>query len=117
MSDIENVRKDTLDWKPVEIDFTTISDTKSDPASSHIKTAAEDAEKAAKDYVDSYMSYMEASLDAGMIGYRNYAREISSFLLKNMYDDGKIAAHSGRLQFSTFVFSPTGSGRFLKNSY
>jgi len=91
LSDIENARKDILDWKPVEIDFTNLTDTKSASPSSPVKTAAEDAEKATKDYVDSYMSYMEASLDASIIDYQNYVREVSAFL-KSMFDDGKIAA-------------------------
>ena len=55
------------------------------------KKATEDAEKATKEYIDSYMNYMEKSLESGRIDYQTYSREVAKFL-KDMYDQGKIAA-------------------------
>lgn len=55
------------------------------------KSAAKDAEQATKEYIDSYMNYMETSLESGRIDYQTYSRDVSKFL-KDMYDQGKIAA-------------------------
>ncbi len=63
----------------------------SESAKSKAAKAAEDATKKTKDYIDSYMKYMEASLDSGRIDYQTYCREVSA-MLKKMYDDGKISA-------------------------
>lgn len=50
-----------------------------------------DAEQATKDYIESYMDYMEKSLESGRIDYQTYSRDVAKFL-KDMYDQGKIAA-------------------------
>lgn len=55
------------------------------------KKATKDAEQATKDYIDSYMNYMEKSLESGRIDYQTYSRDVAKFL-KDMYDQGKIAA-------------------------
>ena len=60
-------------------------------SSSSAKSAAKDAEQATKEYIDSYMNYMEQSLKTGRIDYQTYARDVAKFL-KDMYDQGKIAA-------------------------
>ena len=54
-------------------------------------SATKDAEQATKDYIDSYMNYMEKSLESGRIDYQTYSRDVAKFL-KDMYDQGKIAA-------------------------
>lgn len=54
-------------------------------------SATKDAEQATKDYIDSYMNYMEKSLETGRIDYHTYSRDVAKFL-KDMYDQGKIAA-------------------------
>lgn len=59
--------------------------------SSSSSAAAADAEQATKDYIDSYMNYMEKSLETGRIDYQTYSRDVAKFL-KDMYDQGKIAA-------------------------
>ena len=60
-------------------------------SSSSAKKATKDAEQATKDYIDSYMDYMEKSLESGRIDYQTYSRDVAK-LLKDMYDQGKIAA-------------------------
>ena len=60
-------------------------------SSSSASSATKDAEKATKDYIDSYMDYMEKSLESGRIDYQTYSRDVAK-LLKDMYDQGKIAA-------------------------
>lgn len=60
-------------------------------SSSSAKSAAKDAEQATKEYIDSYMTYMEKSLESGRIDYQTYSRDVAKFL-KDMYDQGKIAA-------------------------
>ena len=62
-----------------------------DIGSFYDEAEAKDAEKAIKDYIDAYMNYMEASLDASKIDYKTYSREVAAFL-KDMFDKGKIAA-------------------------
>lgn len=48
-------------------------------------------EQDTKKYIDAYMNYMKASLDAGKIDYQTYSREVAAFL-KEMFDKGKLAA-------------------------
>ena len=60
-------------------------------SSSSAKSATKDAEQATKEYIDSYMTYMEKSLESGRINYQTYARDVAKFL-KDMYGQGKIAA-------------------------
>lgn len=50
-----------------------------------------EAEQAIKDYLNSYMNYMKASLESGIIDYKAYSRDVSA-LLEDMYAKGKIAA-------------------------
>lgn len=44
----------------------------------------------AKEYLDAYMKYMEASLDAGKITYQQYVDQVSK-MLDDMYHQGKIS--------------------------
>lgn len=60
-------------------------------SSSSISSAVKDAEKAIKDYIDSYMDYMEKSLETGRISFQDYSNDVSAYL-KKMYDEGKISA-------------------------
>ena len=60
-------------------------------ATKDAEQATKDAEQATKDYIDSYMNYMEKSLESGRIDYQTYSRDVAKFL-KDMYDQGKIAA-------------------------
>lgn len=84
----EEISKENL--KAPEIEFPEVKfEPKIDESSA--KKSADDLEKLTKDYVDSYMNYMEQSLKTGRIDYQTYAREVAKFL-KDMYDQGKIAA-------------------------
>ena len=49
------------------------------------------AENKIKDYVDSYMEYMKASLEASKIDFATYSRDVAAFL-DNMFKSGKISA-------------------------
>ena len=84
----EEISKENL--KTPEIEFPEVKfEPKIDKSSA--KKSADDLEKLTKDYVDSYMNYMEKSLESGRIDYQTYARDVAKFL-KDMYDQGKIAA-------------------------
>ena len=52
--------------------------------------ANKDAEKSAKEYVDSYMEFMKSSLETNRIDFRTYSNDVSAFL-KKMFDEGKIS--------------------------
>ena len=43
-------------------------------------SATKDAEQATKDYIDSYMNYMEQSLKTGRIEYQTYCEDVAKFL-------------------------------------
>lgn len=53
-------------------------------------SSTKDAEKSAKDYVDSYMEFMKSSLETNRIDFRTYSNDVSAFL-KKMFDEGKIS--------------------------
>lgn len=71
-----------IEYKP-KVDFDGI---KKDASS-----AAKSASNSIKDSIDSYMNYMEKSLESGRISFQEYSRDVSAYL-KQMYDSGKISA-------------------------
>lgn len=90
----KKIEKEKLEFDiaPPEINFETPEveyDPKIDKSSA--KKSADELEKLTKDYIDSYLTYMEQSLETGRIDYHTYSRDVAKFL-KDMYDQGKIAA-------------------------
>lgn len=75
-----------FDFKTAEYNFDGLKDEVTD-----FEKSAKDSSNAIKDYIDAYMKYMEASLDANKIDFKTYTREVSAFL-KDMFDQGKISA-------------------------
>lgn len=53
-------------------------------------SSTKDAEKSAKEYVDSYMEFMKSSLETNRIDFKTYSNDVSVFL-KRMFDEGKIS--------------------------
>lgn len=53
-------------------------------------SSTKDAEKSAKEYVDSYMEFMKSSLETNRIDFKTYSNDVSAFL-KKMFDEGKIS--------------------------
>lgn len=56
-----------------------------------VAKASEDAEKATKEYIKSYMDFQQKSLERGMIDYNTYCKNVSG-MLKDMFNQGKISA-------------------------
>lgn len=54
-------------------------------------SAAKSASNSIKDSIDSYMNYMEKSLESGRISFQEYSRDVSAYL-KQMFNSGKISA-------------------------
>lgn len=55
------------------------------------KSSGKSASDTAKEEIEAYMKYMEASLDAGKITYQQYVDQVSK-MLDDMYHQGKISA-------------------------
>lgn len=55
------------------------------------KSSGKSASDTAKEEIEAYMKYMEASLDAGKITYQQYVNQVSK-MLDDMYHQGKISA-------------------------
>lgn len=55
------------------------------------KSSGKSASDTAKEEIEAYMKYMEASLDAGKITYQQYVAQVSK-MLDDMYHQGKISA-------------------------
>lgn len=51
----------------------------------------EEAKRATKEYIESYMDFQKKSLEKGVIDYNTYCNTVSN-LLKNMFKEGKISA-------------------------
>ena len=60
-------------------------------SSSSSKGSGKSASDTAKEEIEAYMKYMEASLDAGKITYQQYVDQVSK-MLDDMYHQGKISA-------------------------
>lgn len=60
-------------------------------SSSAAKSATQDAEKSIKELIESYMTYMEKSLETGRIDYNAYCNSVKNYL-SDMYKSGKISA-------------------------
>lgn len=69
----------------------TNSSKKSSSSGSGSKSSGKSASDTAKEEIEAYMKYMEASLDAGKITYQQYVDQVSK-MLDDMYHQGKISA-------------------------
>lgn len=69
----------------------TNSSKKSSGSGSGSKSSGKSASDTAKEEIEAYMKYMEASLDAGKITYQQYVAQVSK-MLDDMYHQGKISA-------------------------
>lgn len=69
----------------------TYSTKKKSSSGSGSKSSGKSASDTAKEEIEAYLKYMEASLDAGKITYQQYVDQVSK-MLDDMYHQGKISA-------------------------